>query len=130
MKNKPTIIISGEPNSIFLEIFFKSIKSKKYKNPLILICSLEILKIQMKKFGFKKKIKILDPLNIYNYDLNNSSINLINIKYNFNFSFSHITNKSNDYIKRSFDIAFKIIKLGITDKLINGPISKKNFLNK
>ena len=130
MINKPTIIIAGEPNSIFLEIFFKSIKSKKYKSPLILICSLEILKFQMKKFRFKKKIKVLDPLNIYKFDLNNSSINLINIKYNSNFSFGKITNKSNDYIKRSFDIAFKIIKLGVTDKLINGPISKKNFLNK
>ena len=28
MKSNPIIIISGEPNSIFLEIFFKSIKKK------------------------------------------------------------------------------------------------------
>ena len=29
MKNKPIIIINGEPNSIFLEIFFKSLKLDK-----------------------------------------------------------------------------------------------------
>ena len=35
MNYKPIIIVAGEPNSIFLEIFFKSIK-KKYKSPIIL----------------------------------------------------------------------------------------------
>ena len=49
MKNSPILIVAGEPNSIFLEIFFKSIKFKKYKKPLILICSLQVLKLQMKK---------------------------------------------------------------------------------
>ena len=39
MKYKPIIIVAGEPNSIFLEIFFKSIKYKKFKSPLILISS-------------------------------------------------------------------------------------------
>ena len=48
MKSKPILIISGEPNSIFLEIFFKSYK-KKFKTPLILISSLKILSLQMKK---------------------------------------------------------------------------------
>ena len=58
MKNKPIIIVAGEPNSIFLEIFFKSIKSKKFKNPIILICSLNLLKLQMSNLKFKKKDKI------------------------------------------------------------------------
>ena len=75
MKNKPTIIVAGEPYSIFLEIFFKSIKLKKYKNPLILICSSKLLKLQMKKLRFKKKIKIRNPSNINPYDLDNNSIN-------------------------------------------------------
>ena len=39
MNYKPILIVHGEPNSIFLEIFFKSLKYKKFKNPLILICS-------------------------------------------------------------------------------------------
>ena len=44
MKNKPIIVVNGEPNSIFLEIFFKSIKRKKFKSPIILITSLKLLK--------------------------------------------------------------------------------------
>ena len=59
MKSKPILIISGEPNSIFLEIFFKSYK-KKFKTPLILISSLKILSLQMKKMKFKKKIRLID----------------------------------------------------------------------
>ena len=61
MNYKPIIIVHGEPNGIFLEIFFKSLRYKKYKNPLILICSYKILKFQMKKLKFKMGIKIIDP---------------------------------------------------------------------
>jgi 4-hydroxy-L-threonine phosphate dehydrogenase PdxA len=52
MINEPIIIVAGEPNSIFLEIFFKSIKTQKYKSPLILIVSKKLLKQQMKKLVF------------------------------------------------------------------------------
>mgnify|MGYP005997669807 FL=1 len=62
MNYKPIIIVHGEPNGILLEIFFKSLKYKKFKNPLILICSLKILKFQMKKLRFKMGIKIINPL--------------------------------------------------------------------
>ena len=31
MKYKPILIVAGEPNSVFLEIFFKSLKKKKLK---------------------------------------------------------------------------------------------------
>ena len=55
MSYKPILIVHGEPNSIFLEIFFKSIKFKKFKSPLVLICSYKLLKYQMKTLGFKKK---------------------------------------------------------------------------
>ena len=55
MKSKPILIAAGEPNSIFLEIFFKTIKLKKIKSPIILISSEKILKKQMKKLKFKKK---------------------------------------------------------------------------
>ncbi len=57
MKNNPIIIVAGEPNSIFLEIFFKTIKRNKFRSPLVLICSLDILKLHMKKLNFKKKNK-------------------------------------------------------------------------
>ncbi len=130
MNYKPILIVHGEPNSIFLEIFFKSLKSKKYKNPLILICSLKILKFQMKKFKFKKKIKRINPKYLKEEKLDNNFINIIDISYNNNISFQKISNKSNIYIKNCFEMAFKIIKSGVTDKFINGPISKKKFLNK
>ena len=58
MKNKPIIIINGEPNSVFLEIFIKSIKIIKYKSPIILISSMKLLNFYKKKFNFKKKIKL------------------------------------------------------------------------
>ena len=131
MSFKPILIVAGEPNSIFLEIYFKTIKKNKFKSPLILIASKLILKLQMKKLKFKRHIKILDPLNLKNYKLNNKSINLIEINYNnSNKAFQKISAKSNDYIRNCFKIAFKIINEGITNKLINGPIVKKTFLNK
>ncbi len=130
MKNKPIIIVSGEPNSIFLEIFFKSLNYKRYNRPLILISSLKLLKLQMQKLNFKFTIRLIDHKNLTNYKLNNNCINLIDVKYNANTAFEKISKKSNLFIKKSFDIAFKLIKQGVTNKLINGPVSKKDFLNK
>ena len=57
MNYSPILISSGEPNSIFLEIYFKILKSKKIRSPLILISSEKLLKLQMKKLKFKKKNK-------------------------------------------------------------------------
>ena len=54
MKPKPILILTGEPKSIFFEIFFKSLKNKKIKSPIILIGSLKLLRLNMKKFNFKK----------------------------------------------------------------------------
>jgi len=130
MKNKPIIIVNGEPNSVFLEIFFKTLKYKKFKSPLILISSLELLRLQMKKLKFQKNIKLIDIKNLNNYKLDNNSINLINIKLNQKKAFIKISNKSKSFIKNSFDTALTILNQGITDKLINGPVSKKYFLDK
>ena len=56
MKNyKPIIIVAGEPNSIFFEIFFKAIK-KKIKSPIILIASKQLILKQAKIL--KKKINL------------------------------------------------------------------------
>jgi 4-hydroxythreonine-4-phosphate dehydrogenase len=130
MKTKPIIIVAGEPNSIFFEILFKTMHLKKIKSPLILIGSIKLLNLQMRKLNFKKKIRLLDIKDLNNHKLNNKSINLIDIHYNTNVAFDKITHKSREYIKKSFEIAFKIISNDISDKMINGPISKKNFLNK
>ena len=130
MKSKPIIIINGEPNSIFLEIFFKTIKYKKFKSPIILISSLKILKLQMKKLKFKNNINLIEYKNLKKNIIDNKSINLINVEYNQKKVFEKISNKSNSFIKVSFDIALDILKDGISNKFINGPISKKSFLNK
>ena len=130
MNYKPILIVHGEPNSVFLEIFFKSLKYKKFKNPLILICSQKILKFQMKKLKFEKDIKLVNPLLLKKIKLDNNKINIIDVNYNNNLNFKKISNLSNNYIENCFETSFKILKSGITDKFINGPISKNTFLNK
>ena len=129
MKIKPILIVAGEPNSIFLEIYFKAIK-KKIKSPLILIASYKLLVLQMQKLKFSKKIKILDTKKLKKYSLNNNTINLININYVQKKPFEKISTKSNYYINQSFLTAIKLIRQGFSNKLINGPISKKTFLKK
>ena len=130
MVYKPIIVVAGEPNSIFSEIFFKSIKYKKFKSPIILIASQKLIQLQMKKLNFKRKIRLINFLNLKKYNLDNTKINLINVNFSQNKPFDIITGKSNVYIKKSFDIALKILNKKITNKLINGPISKKYFLKK
>ena len=130
MKNKPIIIINGEPNSIFLEIFFKAIKYKKFKSPLILISSLKTFKLQMKKFKFKTNINLIENKDLKKITIDKKSINFINVEYQQKKIFQKISNKSNLFIKDSFDIALNILKEGISKKFINGPISKKSFLDK
>ena len=128
MKNKPILIVPGQINSVFFEIFFKSIKSNNFSSPIILICSQEILIKQMKIQKFNKKIKLLNSNFLRDYKLNNLTINLINIdlkiKKKDNFKDDNI------YIKRCLDMAFKLLKSGLTKKFINGPINKSKFLNK
>ena len=130
MKIKPIIIINGEPNSIFLEIFIKALKFKKYKSPIILISSFKLIKFYMKKFKFKKRIKLIEVDDITNLNLDNKSINLININFNFDNKIKKITKKSNYFIKRSFQIGLEILQKKLSYKFINGPISKKTFLKK
>ena len=130
MAYKPIIIVAGEPNSIFTEIFFKSLKIKKFKSPIILIASLNLIKLQMRKLNIKKKIRNINFLDIKNSNLDNKKINLIDINFSQKKPFDKISSRSNDYIKMCFDIALKILKKKFTDKFINGPISKKFFLEK
>jgi len=130
MNYSPILIVAGEPNSIFFEIFFKVISKNKIKSPIIIISSKEILYLQMKKLSFKKKINLLKPLNLSKQKINNKMINLIDVEYNSKKAFEKISMKSNQFIENSFKIAFKIIRKNNIHKFINGPISKKTFLNK
>ena len=128
MKFKPIVLVAGEPNSIFFEIFLKIIKNYNFKSPLILVCSKNLL-IQQSSF-LKQKIDFneinQDVKNIKKNSLN--KINLINVDYNQAEPFEKISFKSTKYIAKCFDIGLKIMKSGISDKFINGPISKEKFL--
>ena len=128
MGKEPIIIVGGEPNSVFLEIFFKSLKTNTYKSPLIIIISKKLLQEQMKKLGFNFKINTINErLNDFS-KLNNNKINLINVDYKFKKCFEKITSKSNKYIDETFKTALNFIKLNNLSKFINGPVSKKSFL--
>ena len=105
---KVILVVTGEPNSVFLELFFKIYK-KKIKTPIILISSKKLVKLQMKKLNFKKKIRLLNDKKLSEYKLDNKSINLINIKLNQKKAFEKISKKSNEFLKNSFEIAFDII---------------------
>ena len=125
MKNNPVILISGDPQSIFLEIFFKALKKRNYKSPLILICCKKILLNQMNRFKFKKKIRVLDINKFKKYNLDNNSINLIDVRLKKNGK-----NSIKNFLSNSFKLATKLLKDKISYKLINGPINKMSFLNK
>ena len=127
MNSNPILIVSGEPNSVFLELFFKVFNNNNIKRPIILISSKKLLNLQMKKLGFKNKIRLINASKPEFYKLNNKTINLIDVKYNPDKAFEKISSKSNIFIKNSFELAFKIIKKYNIVKFINGPISKKYF---
>ena len=120
MNSKPILIVPGEPKSIFFEILFKSLKLNKIKSPLIIICNKKILYKEIKKFNFRKKVENFDQNIIDKKKIRNKKIYLINI--------------SNDnpkiYIKKCFDCAFLLLKKGLTNKFINGPINKLKTLKK
>ena len=125
MKFDPILIINGEPNSVFSEILFKSLKKIKIKKPIIIISSYKLLKIQMKKLKYNFKIRLIDHKKLNKYEIDNKSINLINIDINQTKPFDKISKKSNRFIRNSFKLAFNLIKREKIKNVINGPISKK-----
>ncbi|MDC3395531.1 4-hydroxythreonine-4-phosphate dehydrogenase PdxA [Candidatus Pelagibacter sp.] len=129
MNYKPIIIVAGEPNSIFFELFFKVIK-KKIKSPIILIASEKLITSQAKILKKKVNFSIISEFEIIKKKNNLKGINLIDVDYKQSSAFSKITKKSNHYVTTCFDIAIKLLKNNVSNKFINGPISKKTFLKK
>ena len=85
MSFNPIIIVGGEPQSIFIEIFIKAIqKLKKNKKPIILISSKEILKKNMRKF--KKNLRLNNLKEDFS-NIHKKKVNLINVDYK-GFSFA------------------------------------------
>ena len=130
MSYNPIIIVAGEPNSIFVEIFLKCLKNKRYKSQIILIASYKLLKLQMKKLNYNFDIKLLNIDNFKKSELDKKKINLFNVDYKITKAFGKTSIKSKKYITNCFNLALKLLKLNISNKLINGPISKKHFLEK
>ena len=133
MTNKPILIVLGEPHSIFSETLFKLYKSKIYKKlkkPIILIGSIKLLIEQMLKLKFKFKINEIKFKDINKYSIDKKNINIINVNFSYKKVFDKISSKSKNYIKKCFDIALILLKKNYARDLINGPISKKHFLNK
>ena len=124
MNFNPIVIVGGEPQSVFIEIFLKSLK--KIHHPIILVSSKDLLVKNLKKFNSSIKFNLL------NNDFTNvkrKEINLANVNYNkFSFSKKKITSESNKFIESSFNKALEILKKIKCLGLINGPISKKTFL--
>jgi 4-hydroxythreonine-4-phosphate dehydrogenase len=124
---KPIIIVAGEPNSIFFELFFKIIKNK-IKSPIILIASKKLIIEQAKILKKKINFNITNEFEIINKKINLKKINLIDVKLKQSSGFTKITSKSNDYINSCFNVAIRLLKNNVSNKFINGPICKKTFL--
>ena len=75
MRIKPILIVAGEPNSIFLEIFFKFIKKKIISNPVILIVSKDLFLKQMRQLGFNLKINLINEKRLIIKKLISSMLN-------------------------------------------------------
>ncbi len=120
MNYNPIIVIPGERKSIFYEIFFKSLKAKIFLSPLVLVCDKKNLEIERKKYKFNKKIEQIELSKIYFKTFHKKKIYVIDVK----------NKNSNVYVNDCFKVAFRLIKKGLTHKMINGPINKTKTLNK
>ena len=129
MRLKPIIVLPGQSNSIFFEIFFKSLK-KKINSPIVLVGCFKIFSDNVKKYKFNGNYSLIsfDIKKIKN--LKNGSLNIIDIEYKKNSA--HLAQIKNDgvYMKKCFNVAFELLKKKVTYKFLNGPINKKKFLIK
>ena len=129
--NKPIAIIAGEPNSISSEIIFKSWKlRKKYTHkPLLVIGSIKLLNLQKKKLNYRIKIKeIKNKFSLK--DLNTNMLSVYDVEYKQTKPFQKISNKSNRYIFKCFNIALDLAKSKKILGFINCPVSKETLFKK
>ena len=129
MSTNKILIILGEPNSTFSEVLFKYFRSKFFKhnkNKIILIGNKKLFQKQMIKLKYNFKIKEISSLKKYTA----KEINIINVDYKFKKTFSEITSNSKKYIEKCFELGLKIMEEKKAQFIVNGPVSKKHFLNK
>ena len=123
MNYKPILIVPGDPDSIFFEIFFKTLKRKKINSPIILISSINLVKKYIKKYKSKINLFVIKTNEINKINLSRDFVYIIDVNYK-------LVKDPKKYLNNCFIEAFKILKSGFTNKFLNGPITKKNFLNK
>ena len=128
MNFKPILIVSGEPNSVFSELLFKSLKIYKSPKPLVLIGSSKLINSQLTKLGVKLDLNLILSKSNHLGNIKKDKINIIDIDYKFKKPFEKSSSKSKKYISNCFDKAFKIVNYNKIAGLINGPVSKENFL--
>ena len=129
MLRKPIIVVPGQPDSIFFEIFFKSLNNKKIISPIILIGSNDLLRLNAKKYKFHRSIHLINS-EIKRLKLQNRNIYNININLKKNTIRKKQIKFNKDYMSKCFEEAFKLLKKRLTHKFLNGPINKKKFLGK
>ena len=120
MNYKPILIVHGDPDSIFFEIFFKTLKKKQIKSPIILITALSLVKNYINKYNAKIKPCEIKLSELNKQTFNKGIIYIINVNYKLN-------KNPKKYLNKCFYEAFKILRSGLTNKFLNGPITKKNF---
>ena len=118
MSSNPILIVPGEKKSVFFEIFFKSLKSKFFSSPLILVCDKKNLDNESKKYNFNKHIEQIKLDKTFSKKFHKRKIYVIDVRFR----------ESNEYVFNCFKVAFKLIKKGLTHKMINGPINKTRTL--
>ncbi len=124
MKNKPIVIICGDPESTFNEILIKSLKNeifKKLNNPIIIFCSKRLFQNELKNLKTKIDFQMFDDKSSFN----KKKIYLFDIPLN---SKNLSLKKKNSYINNSFNLGLNFLKKNNPLALINGPISKAKFL--
>ena len=119
----------GSPKSIFSEILFRSLKRKSFKSPVVIIGNLKKIKYEVRKFNFKNNIHLIKLDDLKNIKIKNK-INIIDVELKNSKSSKTKLLLINNHINQCFEIAFKLIKNGFTNKLINAPINKHEFLNR
>ena len=92
-----------------------------------IIGNLKLISKQLKKLNYNLKLNLITDIK----DAKKKFINMINVDLKQKKTYTKISNKSNYYIKKCFEISLKILNNNKTNcVLINGPVSKKTFLKK
>ena len=127
MNTKYILVILGEPYSTFSEIIGKYFKrKKKLKRKIILVGSKSLLKKQLHDLNYLFELNEIKSIKKAKQNI----VNIIDVKFNYKKIYSKVSIKSNNYIRKCFDISLKILKNNNNCILINGPITKKTFLKK